>query len=316
VPAAPAAALPPAPSASSLVPAAAAAWTTAERRYPLGFLAKYGIGVAGTDWRKAAKAALIVCPVWFFAQGSYNLALGYTSVSSSTILSSSSCAFTFLLSVLVLREPFKMTKFGGVLLVLAGSVMVGLNSRFGPGAATGDGQQADTWQGDLISLLSAVAYAVYTTLIGRIVDDSVNMNVFFGWLGLFNTLLFFPIIVILHFTKVEDLSAITPLYVCLVLVKGIFDNVLSDVLWARAIRLCSPTVATVALSLTIPFAMVSDLIFFQKVPSLLLGLGSVAVTAGFVLSTVSLGKDANDRPDDKSTEKSAALAKPTSAATE
>ena len=36
--------------------------------------------------------------------------------------------------------------------------------------------------------------------------------------------------------------------------KGLFDNVLSDYLWARAVLLTSPTVASVGLSMQIPMA--------------------------------------------------------------
>jgi hypothetical protein len=40
--------------------------------------------------------------------------------------------------------------------------------------------------------------------------------------------------------------------------QAIFDNVVADYLWARAVILTSPTVATVGLSLTIPLAFISD----------------------------------------------------------
>lgn len=72
-----------------------------------------------------------------------------------------------------------------------------------------------------------------------------------------------------------------------------FDNVLSDILWARAIVLTTPTVATVGLSLTIPLAMLSDWIFNRDVPSWQLAVGSVFVIGGFI--TVNVGsKPAED----------------------
>jgi len=40
--------------------------------------------------------------------------------------------------------------------------------------------------------------------------------------------------------------------------KGLFDNVLADYLWARAVVLTSPSLASVGLSLTIPLAVASD----------------------------------------------------------
>ena len=45
------------------------------------------------------------------------------------------------------------------------------------------------------------------------------------------------------------------------------NNVLSDYLWARAVVLTTPTVATVGLSLTIPLAFVSDLFVKVKLSS-------------------------------------------------
>lgn len=72
------------------------------------------------------------------------------------------------------------------------------------------------------------------------------------------------------------------------LVKGLFDNVLSDLLWARAIHLTSATVATVALSLTIPLAMLSDLMIHHTAPLPLQAVGAATIAVGFVLSTISL----------------------------
>lgn len=77
----------------------------------------------------------------------------------------------------------------------------------------------------------------------------------------------------------------------LIIVKGLFDNVLSDFLWARAILLTSPTVATVGLSMTIPLAMLSDLVFKGLAPTWQVLLGSVLVTVGFVGVNVGTAKD-------------------------
>lgn len=52
-----------------------------------------------------------------------------------------------------------------------------------------------------------------------------------------------------------------------IVLNGLCDNVLSDYLWARAIVLTSPTVATVGLSLTIPLAFLSDALLGQSIRS-------------------------------------------------
>lgn len=55
---------------------------------------------------RVAEVSLLICPFWFFAQFTSNLSLKYTTITSNTILSTSSCLFTFLVSLAFLREKF------------------------------------------------------------------------------------------------------------------------------------------------------------------------------------------------------------------
>ena len=70
-----------------------------------------------------------------------------------------------------------------------------------------------------------------------------------------------PLVAVLHVTGAEDLSRLGgagggDILGCLLL-KGLADNVLSDTLWAKAVLLTSPAVATVGRSLTVPTAIAS-----------------------------------------------------------
>lgn len=134
---------------------------------------------------------------------------------------------------------------------------------------------------------------MYTTMIRKLMpdEDAVSMPRFFGYLGLFNSILLLPLVLVLNATGSEDLSQLTLALLGLIVVKGLFDNVLSDLMWARSILLTTPTIATVGLSLTIPLAMLSDWIFKGLVPSWQLVVGSLAVTAGFVAVNVGTGAD-------------------------
>ena len=117
-----------------------------------------------------------------------------------------------------------------------------------------------------LALLSAALYGAYTVLIRRAAPSApeqerrFNLRVMFGFIGLFNLVLLAPVVAVLHATGTEDLSPLTPTILGLIVFKGLADNVLSDLLWAQAILLTSPTVATVGLSLTVPLAMLADLI--------------------------------------------------------
>ena len=74
----------------------------------------------------------------------------------------------------------------------------------------------------------------------------------------------------------------------LLLTAGLFDNVLSDYLWARAVLLIGPTIATVGLSVQIPLAVVAEMLLrsppWLRSPSsaVLILVGALAVIAGFL----------------------------------
>ena len=269
-----------------------------------------------SDWRGAARAALLVCPLWFFAQGAYNMSLVTTSVSSSTALSSTSCVFTFLLTLCVRGGAGgSWLTAGGVAATLVGAVLVGVGDDSGSGGS--GAAAAASWQGDALALLSAAAYAGYSLAIKLCVPEDkeeeatqqqqqqgeggrapaaprppgISIAVFFGWLGVLTSLLLLPVVGALHATGVEDLSGLLakphlPTIVALVLLKGLFDNVLSDLLWARAIQLTSPTLASVGLSLTIPMAVLSDLAVRGLVPRAQGAAGAACIFVGFLCSVL------------------------------
>jgi len=119
------------------------------------------------------KVALIFCPVWFFANYTFNLSLSYTTVSSNTILSSTSGLFTLILGAITKTDKFTIMKllsvalsFGGVVLVtLVDTNKSGTNSLFG----------------DLLAIASAIGYAMYAILLKKKIPNekiSAYANVF------------------------------------------------------------------------------------------------------------------------------------------
>lgn len=68
------------------------------------------------SWKQEARAAAKIAVIWFAAQGAYNWSLNGTTVSVSTILSSTSCVFTFAMSLTALHERFSLLTMLGVVL--------------------------------------------------------------------------------------------------------------------------------------------------------------------------------------------------------
>ena len=223
-----------------------------------------------------------IAPIWFIANFTYNQSLGMTSVTSSTVVSSTSSIFTFLLSLTILNEHFSAIKLIGVLCCMMGNITTvwkDTPSSNGP---------SDNAFGDLVALIGAVSYGAYTVAFRHHVpnDEYANIPLFFGYLGLINAIVLFPVVLFLHWTQIEPLDGLTWEIFGLLVLKGLFDNVLSDYLWAKAVVLTSPTVATIGLSLTIPMAIVSDAWIHHIAPDTATYFASFFVVCGFVLINI------------------------------
>mmetsp|Transcript_16121 Transcript_16121/g.52522 ORF Transcript_16121/g.52522 Transcript_16121/m.52522 type:complete len:272 (+) Transcript_16121:400-1215(+) len=162
--------------------------------------------------------------------------------------------------------------------------------RGGGGGGGESGGLHATTGGALLCLCSALLYACYTVLLRAFAPT--DLLLFFGLVGAFNALALAPLVAVLHVTGAEDLSRLGlagggGILGCLLL-KGLADNVLSDTLWAKAVLLTSPAVATVGLSLTVPIAIASELVLPRgwlvdpSPPTPLRLAGALLVVAGFV----------------------------------
>lgn len=160
-------------------------------------------------FRETLKLSLEFCFLWFAANYSVAAGLEYTSVGSSTILVSTSSVWTLVFGVIVGVETFSYRKFSGVFLSLAGIVLISTLDYSGEtNRNRGRFPQRsgfETAVGDILSLGSAIMYGIYSVLMKkRIADESsVDMLLFFGLVGLINTILLWPGFVVLHLTGLE-----------------------------------------------------------------------------------------------------------------
>mmetsp|Transcript_12133 Transcript_12133/g.31079 ORF Transcript_12133/g.31079 Transcript_12133/m.31079 type:complete len:369 (+) Transcript_12133:191-1297(+) len=227
------------------------------------------------------RTALVVAPLWFMAQLTFNLSLSLTSVSSNTVLSSAASMFTFLGSVAFLGETYTSRKLLCVLLCMAGTCAVGL-------ADQSSSKAGSVW-GDALTVASSVFYAAYTLAIKKCLphDEALGMSQLFGFMGLLILVGMGPVLLALQADGALHLQDVAADVYGWALLKGLFDNVLTDYLWARAVILVGPTVATLGLSIQIPIAIAADLAFKRSAildSGRVLGLnilGATLVLAGF-----------------------------------
>jgi len=266
------------------------------------------------------KAALQIAPIWFLANWTYNASLEYTSITSSTVLASTGSLFTFVFAIASRNENFSYLKLSGVLFGVCGSIFTTLSDRDEEGdkysntnslpvqhrallrvlflsppdslTSSGEGGSMSSLWGDCLGLISAVGYGAYAVLTRVLCphDESLySMQILLGYIGLICMISLSPVAIWeLVFAKSDDVdSSLTWVVFGFLVVKGLFDNVLSDYLWLRAVILTSATVATVGLGLTIPLAFLSDVVMgTEGVVSFASVLGAVSILVGFVLVNI------------------------------
>eukprot|EP00586_Coscinodiscus_wailesii_P018563 CAMPEP_0172500856 /NCGR_PEP_ID=MMETSP1066-20121228/143947_1 /TAXON_ID=671091 /ORGANISM="Coscinodiscus wailesii, Strain CCMP2513" /LENGTH=393 /DNA_ID=CAMNT_0013275337 /DNA_START=329 /DNA_END=1510 /DNA_ORIENTATION=+ len=232
------------------------------------------------------KIAMKISPLWFLSNYCYSISLAHTSITSATVLGSTGSLFTFLFAVLSGEETFSRATFAGVVLCMMGAMVTAIGDSVSEESNVGQ----CVVLGNIAGLVSAIGYGAYTVGI-RVTcpkdEDRMSMQLLLGYVGLCNMVLLSP--VALFILSRDDAGGLTREIITLLVFKGLFNNVISDYLWARAVVLCSATVATVGLGLTIPLAFLSDAFVSGVKPSEYSLAGAMTVLLGFVVVNVDGG---------------------------
>ncbi|KAG0357657.1 hypothetical protein BC939DRAFT_505208 [Gamsiella multidivaricata] len=232
--------------------------------------------------REVAHLSFAFCILWFAANWATNASLAYTTVASSTILASMSGFFTLAIGAALRTETFSTLKLIAVCGSVIGVALVSESDRGSPNMEP-TAPRAPLF-GDFLALISALFYGCYTVLLKlRIQNESrVNMSLFFGFVGLFNLLLLWPVFGVLHWTGVEpfELPHDTRI-IWMIAINAFIGTFVSDYLWLLSMLMTSPLVVTLGLSLTIPLALLGDVVGYGRVLGLGYWIGAGLVLAGF-----------------------------------
>ncbi|RDA90718.1 hypothetical protein CP533_4041, partial [Ophiocordyceps camponoti-saundersi (nom. inval.)] len=238
--------------------------------------------------RETAMLSLEFSMLWFAANYLASACLGFTSVASVTILTSTSSMWTLVLCAVYAVEHFSMRKLVGVTASMAGVVLVSTVDLSGSSDANrGSFPHKTAGQiavGDAMALGSAVVYGLYVTVMKRRVgrEDRVDMRLFFGLVGVFNLVLLWPLFPVLHWTGFETFSMPPTGNVWAVIVANSLSSFVSDMCWAYAMLLTTPLVVTVGLSLTIPLSLIGEMIQYGQYSSWVYWIGAGIVLVSFV----------------------------------
>lgn len=227
--------------------------------------------------------------LWFTANLVTNASLSYTSVASQTILSLTSSFFTLLVGYLYRIEKINANKILGIVLSFGGVLIVTKIDSMADTVPSGTSALLSLW-GNLLALVGALVYGVYTILLKHKItrpnstqERTLNTHLFFGFVGLYCLVFFWPFILLLHFTLVETFALPKGSHVLTLLGVNAFITFVSDFCWCKAVLFTSPLTVTVGLSLTIPLAMVGDWVITGFDVNWWYLTGATIVTLGFLV---------------------------------
>ncbi|UNI18704.1 hypothetical protein JDV02_004958 [Purpureocillium takamizusanense] len=290
-------------------------------------------------FQETAVLSLEFCMLWFLANYFASACLEYTSVASVTILTSTSSVWTLIFCALFRVESFSIRKLVGVMASLVGIVLIstvdltgGSDENRGSFPHKTPGQIAI---GDSMAFLSAVIYGMYVTVMKRRVgnEDKVDMQLFFGLVGVFNLAFLWPLFFVLHWTGLEPVCwpARAPRctrrscpsgllltrcqfempptgQVWVIIIVNSLSSFISDISWAFAMLLTTPLVVTVGLSLTIPLSLVGEMIQYGQYSSFVYWIGAAVVFVSFVFVNKESHEDGEgERPAGEGRQASAAV---------
>jgi len=156
----------------------------------------------------------------------FQLALESAETSLVTVLSTTSSLFTLVLAATfpsASGDKFTLSKLLAVLATIGGVMMVSL----------ADINETQLSRGIVLALFSAFFYASYLVLAKRKsdMDEKFDIPMFFGFVGLWNLLLLWPLFFVLNFSGLEVFELPTRRQFVVLFLNGLIGTVVSEAIW-------------------------------------------------------------------------------------
>ncbi|CAO1348452.1 unnamed protein product [Diamesa serratosioi] len=238
---------------------------------------------------KTARTALMFCILWFVANYMFQLALGPSETALVTLLSTTSSFFTLGLAAIFpssIGDRFTISKLFAVFFSITGALMVTMSEINEPKNS----------RGIVLSVFSAFFYACYLVLVKRKSDteEKIDIPLFFGFVGLWNILLLWPLFFVLNFSELEVFEMPNRRQFLVLFLNGLIGTVISEALWLWGCFLTSTLIGTLAMTLQIPISMLFDVLLRNKVYPLMFYLGSLPMFLSLIFVSLLIKYDDSD----------------------
>lgn len=203
---------------------------------------------------------LILGSLWLCGQVVYMMSLLYTSMGTNTAVSSSSSAFSFIFSILILGYAFRWLSGLGVALTISGVVLTAL---FPAEVSESNTTITETVEGIIMAVCAAACFGLFSCLFKKwIVKDSYG-SVVFGSFGVVSFMIGVPFIVIVHFAGLQAFKLPDAITWLVITADAILCCFVNNVCLSRAFIYLTPVVVLVGLTMTTPLSMFADAVIFS-----------------------------------------------------
>ena len=212
------------------------------------------------------KVFILGC-LWLTAQVVYVMSLMYTSMGTNTAVSSSSSAFSFIFSILILGYSFRIFSALGVALTIAGVVLTAL-FRADPPTTTpsiiGQFEITESVEGILMAVSAAACFGLFSCLFKKWITDDKYGGIVFGTFGLVSLVIGVPFIIISHFSGLQSLILPDWKVVLIVTADAIMCCFVNNFCLSRAFIYLTPVIVLVGLTMTTPLSIFADTVIFSN----------------------------------------------------
>lgn len=201
----------------------------------------------------------------------HNQGLRYAGVTDSAVLIAMSPVFIALLSWMILKERISKLQIVGIFIAFAGSVLVATEGSF-----NGLGFNSMRLLGDLLMLLSSIAWAIFSILLKKLLEHYPPTTII-TYSTMAGTIFLIPFCL---FEYPFNLTAVTTVGWLNLFYLGLLASALGNLIWNAALNTVSAVTAGAYLYLSPVVAAIVAFLFLNEIPSLYTIIGGLIILMG------------------------------------
>mmetsp|Transcript_9664 Transcript_9664/g.10928 ORF Transcript_9664/g.10928 Transcript_9664/m.10928 type:complete len:172 (+) Transcript_9664:555-1070(+) len=128
---------------------------------------------------------------------------------------------------------------------------------------------------------------LYSVLLAKFIYESIEDKISFfnvlAFIGIFNLITFWPLLIIFHMTGIETFELPKGVAIGYMTINIVFGTLLFDYCWGRATLLIGPLLANTSVILVVPISMLIDSFFIKTGFTWMYYVGTALILVGFFI---------------------------------